>query len=132
MAKRYTPKTAEPRQEYYDHFPTNCYDWRKYTQPTADDWLAFRQEISAYGYASDKSLLFAIGYLVAHLGGKFPPLAQQASSFWGGVAQAVFDWYKFAAPVMGRGFFLSHDPAVHFRALRFVVVGFAGLGNGPA
>lgn len=127
MAQKYSQKVQQ-KESYYDHFPTNCYDWRKFTAPTADDWLAFRQEISAFGFASDKSILFAIGYLVAHMGGKFPPLAQQASSFWGRLAQSVYDWYQFAHPVLGPGFALSHDPAVHFRALRFVVVSFAGLG----
>lgn len=131
MAQKYSQKVQQ-KESYYDHFPTNWYDWREYTAPKPEDWQAFRQEISDFGFASDRSLLFAIGYLVSHLGGKFPPHRQQKYSFWGRIAQQTFDWYKYASPVWGEGFALSHDPAVHFRALRFVVVGFAGLGNGPA
>lgn len=128
MPRYYSSKMPKPHETFYDHFPVNE-DWRKYTAPTADDWLRFRQEIAEYGCAQQASVLYAVAYLVAHLGGKFPPKAQQGSSFWGRVAQAAFDWYYYAIGSVGE---LTPDPAVHFRALRFVVVGFAGLGKGPA
>lgn len=129
MSRKIYPQNPGVIQTYYDHFPKGVgYDWRKFTNPTAEDWLCFRQEISAYGCCKENSLMYAIAYLIDHMGGKFPPVSQQPSSFWGRLAQSVYDWYQFAHPVIGPGFALSHDPAVHFRALRFVVISFAGLG----
>ncbi|MBR5110594.1 MAG: hypothetical protein IK099_10390 [Clostridia bacterium] len=115
------------------------FDW----QLRADfiSWGQFQETIKKDGRADDLSLETAIAYIITHeLKHEFGDRREQRFDLYAFAAEAAYDWYRKAtvSTVMTNRNreltqlkkIVSHDPATHYRALRFVIMASVAVDGG--